>query len=74
MAAPAYNSGLLNPVANPADAVGQLLNRNLGGGVALQYHFTESMRPAGAVYYRIQVAKADGVRQSHRLVDACWRP
>jgi hypothetical protein len=57
--APAYNSGLLNPVANPAAAVGQLLNRNLGGGVALQYHFTESMRPVGAIYYRIQVAKAD---------------
>ena len=47
VAAPAYNSGLLNPVANPADAVGQLLNRNLGGDVALQYHFTESMRPVG---------------------------
>jgi len=59
VAAPAYNSGLLNPVANPADAIGQLLNRNLGGGVALQYHFTEPMRPAGAVYYRIQVARAD---------------
>jgi hypothetical protein len=59
VAVPAYNSGLLNPVANPADAVGQLLNRNLGGGVALQYHFTETMRPVGAIYYRIQVAKAD---------------
>jgi hypothetical protein len=59
--APAYNSGLLNPVVNPADAIGQLLNRNLGGGVALQYHFTQSMRPApvGAIYFRIQVAKAD---------------
>ena len=59
VAAPAYNSGLLNPVANPADAVGQLLNRNLGGDVALQYHFTESMRPVGAIYYRIQVARSD---------------
>jgi hypothetical protein len=58
---PAYNSGLLNPVANPNDAVGQLLNRNLGGGVALQYHFTETMRPAGAIYYRIQAAKADAL-------------
>ncbi len=58
---PAYNSGLLHPVVNPADAIGQLLNRNLGGAVALQYHFTESMRPAGAIYYRIQVAKADGL-------------
>jgi hypothetical protein len=57
--APAYNDGLLNPVADPADAVGQLRNRNLGGDVALQYHFTESMRPAGAAYFRIQVAKAD---------------
>ena len=56
---PEYNSGLLNPVANPLAAVGQLLNRNLGGNVALQYHFTESMRPVGAVYYRIQVARAD---------------
>jgi hypothetical protein len=54
-----YNSGLLNPVVNPADAIGQLLNRNLGGDVALQYHFTEAMRPAGAVYYRIQVAAAN---------------
>jgi len=60
VAAPAYNSGLLNPVANPADAIGQLLNRNLGGGVALQYHFTESMRPAGAIYFRIRVARDDG--------------
>jgi hypothetical protein len=60
VAAPAYNSGLLNPVVNPAAAIGQLLNRNLGGSVALQYHFTESMRPAGAMYFRIQVAKADG--------------
>jgi len=59
VAAPAYNSGLLNPVANPNDAVGQLLNRNLGGDVALQYHFTESMRPVGAIYYRIQVARSD---------------
>lgn len=54
-----YNSGLLNPAANPADATGQLLNRNLGGDVALQYHFTESMRGVGAVYYRIQVIRAD---------------
>jgi hypothetical protein len=51
---------LLNPVVNPVDAIGQLLNRNLGGAVALQYHFTEPMRPAGAAYFRIQVAKADG--------------
>lgn len=57
--APAYNSGLLNPAANPADAVGQLLDRNLGGSVALQYHFTESMRAAGALYYRIQIAAAN---------------
>lgn len=58
--APAYNSGLLDPVVNPAAALGQLRNRNLGGDVALQYHFTESMRAIGAVYYRIQVARADG--------------
>lgn len=56
---PAYNSGLLNPVADPADAVGQLRNRNLGGNVALQYHFTEPMKAAGARYYRVQVAAAD---------------
>lgn len=56
---PDYNSGLLNPVANSADAVGQLLNRNLGGNVALQYHFTESMRGAGATYYRIRIARAN---------------
>jgi hypothetical protein len=60
VALPLYNSGLLNPVVNPADAIGQLLNRNLGGGVALQYHFTESMRPSGAIFFRIQVAKAGG--------------
>lgn len=59
VAAPAYNSGLLDPAANPADAEGQLRNRNLGGNVALRYHFTEPMRPAGAIYYRIQVARAD---------------
>ncbi len=57
--APAYNAGLLNPAANPADAVGQLLDRNLGGSVALQYHFTESMRAAGAIYYRIKVVPAN---------------
>ncbi len=57
--APAYNSGLLNPVVNPADAIGQLRNRNLGGDVALQYHFTEPMRAAGAIYFRIQVVRAD---------------
>jgi hypothetical protein len=45
VAAPAYNSGLLNPAVNPADAIGQLLNRNLGGGVALRYHFTETSAP-----------------------------
>lgn len=55
----AYNSGLLNPVANPANAIGQLLNRNLGGDVALQYHFTESMRGVGAVYFRIRVIGAN---------------
>ena len=59
VAAPAYNSGLLNPAANPADAVGQLLDRNFGGDVALQYHFTEPMRAAGAIYYRIEVAAAN---------------
>lgn len=58
VAAPAYNSGLLDPVVDPADGIGQLLNRNLGGNVALQYHFTEFMRYAGALYYRIQVAAA----------------
>jgi hypothetical protein len=72
--APAYNSGLLNPVVNPADAIGQFLNRNLGGGVALQYHFTQSMRPTppngpGAIYYRIQVAKADAFGNP---VDGTW--
>ena len=56
---PVYNSGLLNPAANPADAVGQLLDRNLGGDVALQYHFTEPLRAVGALYYRIQIAAAN---------------
>jgi hypothetical protein len=64
VAAPAYNSGLLNPVANPADAIGQLLNRNLGGGVSLQYHFTESMRPLGA---------RDGRARSDRHRGVCQR-
>lgn len=57
--APAYNSGLLDPTPIAAVAVGQLLNRNLGGNVALQYHFTEPMRAVGAVFFRIQVARAD---------------
>ena len=70
VANPAYNSGLLNPTANPADAQGQLLNRNLGGNVALQYHFTESMRAAGAIYYRIQIAAVN----SNGDPNGSWTP
>ncbi|MGH2720992.1 MAG: hypothetical protein ACRDJO_05245 [Actinomycetota bacterium] len=56
---PGYNSGLLHPVADPAAAVGTLLNRNLGGSVALQYHFTESMHGLDARFFRISVAGAN---------------
>lgn len=55
----AYNSGLLDPVANPADAIGKHKNRNLGGTVRLRYEFTDGMHDLGAVYYRVSVAPAN---------------
>lgn len=57
--AASYNSGLLDPVANPADALGKLKNRNLGGTLKLLYHFSEDMKTVGAVYYRISVRPTD---------------
>ena len=56
---PLYNSGLLDPVANAADAIGKNKNRNLGGTVRLRYEFTDGMAGLGAVYYRVSVAAAD---------------
>lgn len=56
-----YNSGLLDPAANPLAAKGKLLDRNLGGTLWLRYHFSESLAGSGvdARYYRISVAKAN---------------
>ena len=59
VANPAYNSGLLDPVANPADAIGKNKNRNLGGTVRLRYEFTDGMHALGAVYYRVSLAAAN---------------
>ncbi len=56
---PLYNSGLLDPVASPAAAIGKNKNRNLGGTVRLRYEFTDGMAALGAVYYRVSVAAAD---------------
>lgn len=60
VANPGYNDGLADPVANPADAVGKLKNRNWGGLLRLRYHFSESMRNRGAKYFRVTVTEADG--------------
>jgi hypothetical protein len=58
---PAYNDGLLFPAPNAAAALGQNLNRNMGGTLKLNYKFSEDMRnaPVGAVYYRIGISEAD---------------
>jgi hypothetical protein len=59
VAAPAFNDGLLYPVATAALAQGNQGNSNLGGTLALRYKFSEEMRAIGARYYRISVAPAD---------------
>ncbi|MCI0519675.1 MAG: hypothetical protein L0Z70_05390 [Chloroflexi bacterium] len=59
VAAPGYNDGLADAVANPADALGQFKNRNWGGTLYLRYHFSEEMKGAGAHFYRISVSAAD---------------
>ncbi|GAB4581381.1 MAG: hypothetical protein Fur0022_41280 [Anaerolineales bacterium] len=59
VAAPGYNDGLADPVANPLDAIGQYKNRNWGGTLYLRYHFSEDMKAIGAKYYRISVCEAD---------------
>jgi hypothetical protein len=57
---PDYNDGLLFPAANPGDALGVALNRNMGGVLKLSYKFSESMRTAAnAMYYRISIVEAD---------------
>ncbi len=61
--AAAYNSGLLDPVATAAAALGKLKNRNLGGTLKLLYHFSEAMKTVGAVYYRISVRPTDATGQ-----------
>jgi len=59
VAVPVYNDGLLNPAPNPAAAKGLYKDQNLGGTLALRYHFSESMKGVGAVYYRVSVIAAD---------------
>lgn len=59
--APGFNDGLLDPAATLAAAKGNYLNSNWGGTLALHYHFSESMKGAGARYYRISAIRADGL-------------
>lgn len=63
---PGFNDGLLFPAPNPAAAVGQMLNCNMGGTLALRYAFSHELRdanPAGPVgpprYYRVSICAAD---------------
>jgi len=57
---PGYNDGLLDPAPIPAAAKGTYYDSNWGGTLALHYHFSESMKGAGARYYRITAVHADG--------------
>jgi len=59
VAAPTGNDGLCFPAASPAAAVGTLLDRNWGGGLALEYHFSEGLYAKGARYYRVSVTAAN---------------
>jgi hypothetical protein len=61
VAPPPYNGGLADPAASPAAALGQLLDRNWGGTLALTYMFSEDLRsaPVNARYYRVSVTEAD---------------
>jgi hypothetical protein len=57
--APLFNDGLLFP-ATAAAALGQNLNRNMGGTLKLSYLFSEDMQtaPVNAKYYRIGITPA----------------
>jgi hypothetical protein len=57
--APAFNSGLLHPASTLEAAKGEDKNCNLGGVLQLLYRFSESLRDAGARYYRVTVQRAD---------------
>jgi hypothetical protein len=57
--APAYNDGLLDPVATAVAAKGNYHNSNWGGTLALRYHFSEPLRGVGGIYYRVSVVGAD---------------
>jgi len=59
VAAPGYNDGLLDPAPIPAAAKGTYYDSNWGDTLALHYHFSESMKAAGARYYRISTIRAD---------------
>lgn len=61
VAAPAYNSGLLDPVVDDLTAAGQLKNRNLGGLLRLRYMFTWQLKQLAEnpTYYRISWIPAD---------------
>jgi hypothetical protein len=59
VAAPGYNDGLADPVANPADALGKYKNRNWGGSLYLRYAFSEPMKSVGAKFFRISISAAN---------------
>jgi hypothetical protein len=59
VAAPSYNDGLVFPAANAAAARGTLLDRNWGGTLSLRFLFSEPVKAAGGVYYRVSVTAAD---------------
>jgi hypothetical protein len=56
----AYNDGLAYPATSAATAVGQMLDRNWGGGLGLWYRFSEGLQGVGARFYRITVTPSDG--------------
>lgn len=72
-----YNDGLLNPASHRDEAIGRLLDQNLGGTLRLRYDF-DAARDVGVAYYRISVTRADdngnpvgGTRQLHGPLS--WR-
>jgi hypothetical protein len=56
---PAFNDGLLDPVATLAAAKGNYHNSNWGGTLALRYHFSEPLKGQDGIYYRVSVVRAD---------------
>ncbi len=64
-----YNDGLAEPAISQAAAVGQLLDRNFGGVLALRYLFTPSLKAQGAKYYRVRVCKANAVGEPTGTID-----